>query len=239
MAESRVVAAIERLSPAGGLTAGLDLSRPLSSGLVGTIRAAILAHHIVVFPGQSLTREQQFAFAANFGAVEAHGGERGETKRRDVAHVISNLDADGNPTIRISPAANYHWHTDKPYRPAPPALTLLYAVEVPPPEAGAGGDTEFANTALAYDALPEAAKRRIAGLRVAFRPAFDPDRAGGRSSAGAHPSRDRPQGALSRQSRDAHRRPAAGRKAALLAELLEHATQRRFVMPIAGGPAIW
>jgi len=38
---------------------------------------------------------------------------------------------------------------------------------------GRGGDTEFANTALAYDALAKNAKRRLAGLRVVFRPAFD------------------------------------------------------------------
>src|SRR5207248_9418410 len=63
----------------------------------------------------------------------------------------------------------YHWPTDKPYQVAQPMLTTLYAVEGPP----SGGDTEFSNTALAYDALQEATKRRIAGLRVAFRPAFD------------------------------------------------------------------
>jgi alpha-ketoglutarate-dependent taurine dioxygenase len=34
-----------------------------------------------------------------------------------------------------------------------------------PPE---GGDTEFANTALAYAALPADTKRQIAGLRVVF-----------------------------------------------------------------------
>jgi taurine dioxygenase len=219
----------ELLSPAGGVRIGqLDLSRPLPPDVVETIRAAIFAHQIVVFPKQLLTREQQFAFAANFGEVEVHGGERGETKRRDVAHVISNLDADGNPTIRMSPAANYHWHTDKPYRPAPPSLTLLHAVEVPPPGESRGGDTEFANTALAYDALPEAAKRRIAVLRVAFRPAFDPSR----------PQIDHP---LVRTH------PETGRKSlylgnhathivgvsqtesdALLAELLEHATRPEF-----------
>jgi taurine dioxygenase len=129
----------------------------------------------------------------------------------------------------MSPAANYHWHTDKPYRPAPPSLTLLHAVEVPPPGESRGGDTEFANTALAYDALPEAAKRRIAVLRVAFRPAFDPSR----------PQIDHP---LVRTH------PETGRKSlylgnhathivgvsqtesdALLAELLEHATRPEFV----------
>src|SRR5438067_1395876 len=134
--------ALVRLSPAGGVRfAGIDLSTPLSPELKDAIVAAFLAHHIVVFPEQRLTREQQFAFAANFGQVEVHGAHRGESKRYGVAHVMTNLDADGNPTLRISRAANYHWHTDKPYHPMPPPLTRRYAVAVPP----SGGDTEFAN----------------------------------------------------------------------------------------------
>ena len=220
----------ERLSPAGGVRiARLDVSLPLSSGVVETIRAAILARHIIVFPRQSLTRERQFAFAANFGEVEAHGGDHGETKRRDVAHVLSNLDADGTPTIRISPAANYHWHTDKPYHPAPPSLTILHAVEVPPAQAGPGGATEFANAALAYDTLPEATKRRIAGLRVAFRPVFDP---GG--AAVAHPLvRTHPETGRKSLYLGNHATHIVGlpetESAALLAALLEHATQPEFV----------
>src|SRR5262249_34383753 len=54
--------------------------------------------------------------------------------------------------------------TDKPYYAMPPALTTLYAVELPPE----GGDTAFANTRLAYEALDEATKQQIAALRVVF-----------------------------------------------------------------------
>ncbi|MGE3944908.1 MAG: TauD/TfdA dioxygenase family protein [Alphaproteobacteria bacterium] len=78
----------ERLSPAGGISiAGIDLTRPLPPEARDTIIAAILEHHIAIFPGQSLSREQQFAFAANFGEVERHG----TGKRHGVAHVMSNL----------------------------------------------------------------------------------------------------------------------------------------------------
>jgi taurine dioxygenase len=220
----------EPLSPAGGVSiAPLDLSLPLSPDLVAAIRAAILAYHVVVFPNQSLTRGQQFAFAARFGAVEPHGGERGETKRRDVAHVLSNLDTDGKPTIRLSPAANYHWHTDKPYRPAPPSLTLLHAVEVPPPGESRGGDTEFANTTLAHDALPEAMRRRIAGLRVAFRPAFDPGRdAVIHPLVRTHPETGRKSLYLGNHAMDIVGLPPP-ESAALLAGLVAHATRREFV----------
>ena len=218
--------ALQRLSPAGGVRiVGIDLSRPLSLEVKDAIVEAFLAHHIVVFPEQPLTREQQFAFAANFGDVEVHGAHRGESKRYDVAHVMSNLDADGNPVVRISKAANYHWHTDKPYHAAPPLLTMLRAVEVPP----SGGDTEFANTMLAYDALPEETKRRIAALRVVFRPAFDASRpAVDHPLVRTHP--DTGQSALYLGNHATHipGMPEAD-SAALLDELLEHATQRRFV----------
>jgi taurine dioxygenase len=204
-----------------------DLSQPLSAALKEAIRKAFLDHHIVIFPGQSLSRERQFAFAANFGEIEPHRAHHAEVKRYAVAHVLSNLDEHGKPVARFSPAANYHWHTDKPYLPTPPALTTLYAVELPP----RGGDTEFANTAMAYDALPEATKRRIASLRVLFAPAFEPP---GRRSVVDHPL--------------VRTHPETGRKAlylgnhatgivdmgeaegaALLGALLEHVTRREFV----------
>jgi len=204
---------------------GIDLSQPLSPAQKDAIDAAFLAHHVVVFPEQSLSRERQFLFAANFGEVEAHGAHRGEIKRYGVAHVMSNLGPDGKPTFRVSKAANYHWHTDKPYHPAPPMLTMLYAVELPP----TGGDTQFANMALAYAALPEEMKRHIAGLRVVFRPAFDE----------SHPAVDHPlvrthpdTGAKSLYigNHSTHIRSLPEREGtALLAGLLEHATQPCFV----------
>ena len=215
-----------RLSPAGGVRIeGVDLTQKLSPELKDAIVAAFLAHHVVAFPAQWLTREQQFAFAANFGEVEAHGVHRGENKRYGVAHVMSNLGADGKPTFRVSKAANYHWHTDKPYHPAPPMLTTLYAVELPP----SGGDTEFANMALAYAALPEEMKRRIAGLRVAFRPAFDASRpAVDHPLVRTHPDTGRKSLYIGNHSTHIVGLPES-EGAALLAELLEHATQRDFV----------
>jgi alpha-ketoglutarate-dependent taurine dioxygenase len=221
----------QRLSAAAGARLdGIDLSRPLSSDLKSAIFDAFLEHHVLVFPEQSLTREQQFAFAANFGDVEHHGAHRGENKRYAVAHVMSNLGSDGKPILRTSRAANYHWHTDKPYHRTPPMLTMLYAVEVPPAVAGRGGDTEFANTALAYEALPDATKRRIAGLRVAFSPAFETDR----SCVVEHPlvctHPDIRQKALYLGNHATHVvGMAESDSVALLGELLDHATQRRFV----------
>ena len=222
----------QRLSPAAGVAIDdLDLSRPLSPAARGRVRAALLDHHVVVFPNQALSREQQYAFTAHLGEVEAHGGGR-PGKRHDVAHVTANLDADGNPSDRFAKGANYRWHTDKPYYAVPPALTTLYAVELPPQ----GGDTEFANTALAYAALPEAIKRRIAGLRVVFQ--WEHGRRPGYYAndlppvdhplVRTHPETGTPALYLGNHATHILGLPE-GDGAALLDELLNHATQPEFV----------
>ena len=219
------------LSSAGGAEiTGVDLSRPLNNETRNRIYAALLDRQFLVFPGQSLSREQQYAFTAQFGEVEAHGGGR-PGKRQDVAHVTANLDADGNPSDRFAKGANYRWHTDKPYYRTPPALTTLYAVELPPE----GGDTEFANTRLAYAALPEATRQRIDGLRVVFQ--WEAGRRPG-YYANELPPVDHP---LARTHPDTgekalylgnHALRIAGlsddESAALLGALLTHATQPRF-----------
>jgi alpha-ketoglutarate-dependent taurine dioxygenase len=156
-----------RLSAAAGFRiVGVDLSQPFSPELKTSILEAFREHQVVVFPDQALSREQQYRFAANFGEIEPSGARDNPGKRHAVAHVISNLDSEGNPIDRSgSPVSNYRWHTDKAYYAVPPMLTTLYAVEMPP----GGGDTEFANSALGYAALPDRKKQAIGGLRVVFR----------------------------------------------------------------------
>ena len=54
------------------------------------------------------------------------------------------------------------WHTDATWREKPPFGCVLRCVECPP----VGGDTMWANMALAYERLPEHVKTQIAGLRA-------------------------------------------------------------------------
>ncbi|MGH7113729.1 MAG: TauD/TfdA dioxygenase family protein [Stellaceae bacterium] len=231
----------ERLSRAAGvIIEGVDLSRPLSSALRDQILTALRDHHVVVFPDQSPTREQQFVFSASFGEIEHNGAAASAGKRHGVAHVISNLDAQGRPVDRsASPVSNYRWHTDKAYNAVPPLLTTLYAVELP----AQGGNTEFASTVMGYLALPLETKRQIAGLRVVFRWGASGEGMSGsllpETGRREHPPVDHP---LVRTH------PDTGAKAlylgnhsshilglpehegrALLDRLLDHTTQRQFV----------
>jgi alpha-ketoglutarate-dependent taurine dioxygenase len=56
------------------------------------------------------------------------------------------------------------WHTDSPFLPEPPSITILRSIQVPP----FGGDTMWANSALAYRMLSSAYRRMIQDLRVRF-----------------------------------------------------------------------
>jgi alpha-ketoglutarate-dependent taurine dioxygenase len=229
------------LCAAGGVAiTGIDLTEPLTPKLREVILKAFAEYHVVVFPNQVLSREQQYRFVASLGEVEAHGGPNSRAKRYAVAHVISNLDGYGRPVDRSAlPVSNYRWHTDKAYNAVPPMLTALYAVELPPH----GGDTEFANTQMGYAALSDATKRRIAGLRVVFAwgassyasgvPPFLETKPGERAPVDhplvrTHPVTGRK--ALYLGNHASHilgMPPAEGR--ALLEELVEHTTRPEFV----------
>ena len=229
------------LSAAAGVAiTGLDLSQPLSPELKGEILKAFCEHHVVVFPDQVLSREQQYIFTANFGEIEPHGVRSLQSKRYGVAHVITNLDSDGNPVDRSSsPVSNYRWHTDKAYYAAPPMLTALYAVEIPPQ----GGDTEFANTAMGYAALTPETKQRIAGLRVVFYWGASRRASGGAPLSEAelreHPAVDHPlvrthpetgKKVLYLGNHSSHILGMPQREGeTLLEELLEHTTKPQFV----------
>jgi alpha-ketoglutarate-dependent taurine dioxygenase len=229
-----------RLSPAGGVVIdGLDLSQPISRAAAARVLAAFRDHHIVIVHGQSISREQQYAFAASLGEVEPSPAHKSQNKRYEVAHIISNVGADGRPVDRSASAvSNYNWHTDKPYYLAPPMMTALYAVELPPD----GGDTEFANMALAYEALAPEIKRRLTGLRVVFYWGAAIERSGERPAAGTpergqpvdHPLvRTHPETGIKSLYLGNHSSHILGwpvaEGRALLDELLAHATQPEFV----------
>ena len=229
-----------RLSPAGGVAiTGADLSRPLPPALRDAILAAFRDHHVLVFRDQDLEKDEQLAFTLQFGEIEEHVGRHVAASRYGLVHTVTNLDEDGLPTTKLTQVGNYHWHTDKSYHAVPSLMTLLHAKELPPE----GGDTQFANMALAYDALPEAMKGRIAGLRVVHSWAASRKRAGAPPPSEIemrerppvdHPLvRTHPETGAKTLYIGNHASHVVGipevESEALLAELLEHATQPQFI----------
>ena len=103
------------------------------------LNQAFCEHQVLVFPQQTLTPEQQMAFAGHWGEL--------------VRHPYAGLD-DYPDIIELKNYGkrvdvNQHWHSDMTYNTAPPKLTMLYALETPE----LGGATAFANQILAYQEL--------------------------------------------------------------------------------------
>jgi alpha-ketoglutarate-dependent 2,4-dichlorophenoxyacetate dioxygenase len=65
-----------------------------------------------------------------------------------------------NDRQRLYNLGNRIWHTDSSFKRLPAYCSMLHARSIPP----IGGQTEFADMRAAYDALPEAMKRKLDGL---------------------------------------------------------------------------
>lgn len=136
--------------------------RNLSDVAFQRIKDALERHHLIVIREQDLTNDDIERFATRFGAVEQHVFRQADGTVLGNVHRVSNLDANGQPSVQPYNNANYYWHSDKAYLPRPSWITMLYGVEIPPE----GGDTQFVNMRTAYSTLPETTRREIDGLRL-------------------------------------------------------------------------
>ncbi|MBS0541295.1 MAG: TauD/TfdA family dioxygenase [Proteobacteria bacterium] len=225
----------------------VDLGKPLGAEDLAAIRAAFTKYAVLVFPDQSFTDESHLDFARNFGPLETSVfALRKDHKLRLNPHLadVGNLDADdailqAANRVRLYNLGNRLWHTDSSFKRLPAYCSLLHARSIPP----IGGQTEFADMRAAYDALPEATQRKIAGL-VAYHSLMT-----SRSKLGFSDFNDDERKAfepvpqvLVRRLQDSGRMSLYvashagaiggmpdGEAKALLQELIDHATQRQFV----------
>ena len=130
-----------------------DASR--DDGLFAEIRALLLQHKVLFLRDQILSREEHVAFARRFGELEDHPVAGSDPEHPGLVRIYKSPDA---PPDRYENA----WHTDATWREKPPMGCVLRCVECPP----VGGDTMWANMALAYARLPDHVKTQISGLRA-------------------------------------------------------------------------
>jgi taurine dioxygenase len=131
---------------------GVDLATDLDDDVVGEIRAAWLEHLVVFFRGQKLTPAQQIAFARRLGEPIEYPQLKGLPDYPIITPVMK-LEHERHNFGGV-------WHSDTTYLERPPMASMLYAREIPP----YGGDTEFANQYLAYEALSEGMRHTLDGL---------------------------------------------------------------------------
>jgi len=143
--------------------------RRLDDERFGEVVALFEDHSVLLFRGQTLSDEDQIVFSRRFGPLEI--SLRTITSLAQVAPEISNL-ANVDAEDQLIPsgdrrnlfnAGNQMWHTDSSFKRVPAHASLLSAREVPP----RGGETEFASTRVAWEALPVAMQRTLEG-RVAI-----------------------------------------------------------------------
>jgi taurine dioxygenase len=137
----------------GARIAGIDLSVELTNSQAADIHAAFLAHKVLVFDGPTLSPEQQIRAARVFGDLDIYPYVKGMDGYPEIIEILKTE----------TDVVNFGggWHSDTAYMAHPAMGTFLHAIEMPP----AGGDTLFANTAAAYEALSDNMKAMLAPLK--------------------------------------------------------------------------
>lgn len=132
---------------------GLDLSAPIDAPLAQALRQALHDHGVLFSRDQNLDLDSQKRLTEAFGPLYAFPYI---TPMEGEPHVIRVL-REAHETK--GGVFGGDWHSDLSFLEAPPAGSVLNAVEVPP----YGGDTVWASQTAAYDALPEPLKRLLVG----------------------------------------------------------------------------
>jgi alpha-ketoglutarate-dependent 2,4-dichlorophenoxyacetate dioxygenase len=231
-----------------GEVSGIDITQPLSASDVAAIAAGMDQSGVLVFHDQHFTDETQLGFSRNFGELELATGDLtfGRERRRLSPQVndISNLDDDNQVLARdnrrrLFSLGNRLWHSDSSFKAVPAKYSLLSARVIP----SAGGNTEFADMRAAYDALDDDTKAECENLICEHSQLYSRAILGFTDFTDDERRRFAPV-----QQRLVRRHPSTGRKSlylashagailgwpvpearAFLRDLVEHATQRRFV----------
>jgi alpha-ketoglutarate-dependent 2,4-dichlorophenoxyacetate dioxygenase len=238
----------------------IDLRTAHDRATLEEIRGGMDRYAVLVFRDQPFTNAEQLDFAQRFdGTLHARTSTSVLVKNRfgnEALSDISNVGDDGellkaDDRRRATGLANRLWHADASFVDPPGRYSMLSARVIPPVRA----DTEFADMRAAYDALDDDTRARIADLKVHHSIAYSREVLGFEFSAA---EKDQLKGAVQPLVRDF---PHIGRKSLYLAshcshvvgwrvpegrlllrDLMEHATQPRFVYSHAwreGDFVIW
>jgi alpha-ketoglutarate-dependent 2,4-dichlorophenoxyacetate dioxygenase len=227
----------------------LDLRQALAEHTLRDVTATIDRLGVLVFRGQEIDDAQQLRFSNYFGSpqrsITVHRDNIARRLRADELSDISNLDEHGFKLGEDHPRRLYQlttklWHTDSSFRAPAGKYTFLCAKQLP----AEGGNTEFADMRAAWDALPHERRQQLRNLQVEHSLAYSRSLVPGSPPLDenerknlppsihplvrVHPGSRREGLYLASHAERVVGMPHdAGRK--LLADLMEFATQPRFV----------
>ncbi len=133
---------------------GVDLSSGVDEETLRLMKKAFGEYGVIFFREQNLTPGQHLAFAEEWAPINVNRFFRPVEGHPRIAEVRKE------PDQKINIGGG--WHTDHSYDVAPAMGSMLYAREVPQ----SGGDTLFANLALAYESLSDGLKKTLEGMRA-------------------------------------------------------------------------
>jgi Taurine catabolism dioxygenase TauD, TfdA family len=155
-----VTLATTKLTPhVGAEITGLSGRQLVDQGVAAEVEAALDHYGVVVIRDADVDDEDLVAFSRQLGDLVI--APTGEHELREI-QTITLDPGRTNPVLAGFRRGNFFWHVDGVHDAVPQKSTFLSAREV----AEEGGDTEFASTYAAYDALSEDEKARLDGLRV-------------------------------------------------------------------------
>lgn len=143
----------------GSRVAGVDLRSVVDSLTRHELIAKLAERKVLVFEHQKLDAQAFHTFASGFGPLQVHVLTKYRHADFPGLSWLTNVAADGSvDTFGVKRATS--WHSDGSYTHAPPAIGILYALEVP----ASGGGTLFADMCRAYEELSETDREHVDAL---------------------------------------------------------------------------
>jgi alpha-ketoglutarate-dependent taurine dioxygenase len=160
MVTAQMIAATD-LTPNIGSRIDADIETLLSGSIATEIRALLMARGVLVFPEIGMTDEQQISFTATLGKLASeNNGTVGPDGKPQSIYTVDAAQDDPHAIRRLR--NNHLWHLDGSMHEVPILASILSAKRVAP----SGGETEWANTCVAFAALPELEQAELEKLRV-------------------------------------------------------------------------
>lgn len=136
----------------GADISGIDLTQPLSAAQVAELRKALGHFGVLFFRDQHFDFDSQKRFGRYFGELDIHPNTPGPEGHPEILPIHADA------TSKV--VAGERWHSDVSCFTAPPLGSILHLRIVP----DSGGDTLFASSAAAYEALSPALRKFLLGL---------------------------------------------------------------------------
>jgi taurine dioxygenase len=142
----------------GAEVRGIELKSCVAKDIRARLNADFARYHVLVIRDQAMNTEEFARAAEVFGEIMPHHRMSGNTAGNPRVYEVRNTEiAPGKYLIQ-----GETFHTDHSNDPVPPKATTLHPVSLP----SRGGDTQFVNMHRAYDDLSAAMKQCIEGLKA-------------------------------------------------------------------------